>query len=135
MTSTSRGISRHGWSEIVVDGRGNFYVNDIAADGSLSNRPVWADGLAPDGICLDADGCIWTYAAETQECVRVREGGEVLERLGRSLFATRLGGPDRRTLLMLVAEWSGTGGVNDAITRRTGQVLIADVPAPGAGWQ
>ena len=109
---------------------------DIAADGSLSNRRVWADGLAPDGICLDADGCIWTHAAEMQECVRVREGGEVLDRikLDRSLFATMLGGPDRRTLFMLVAEWSGTGGVNDAITRRTGQVLIGDAPAPGAGW-
>jgi sugar lactone lactonase YvrE len=34
---------------------------DIAADGSLSKRRVWADlGEAfPDGICLDADGAVW----------------------------------------------------------------------------
>ena len=32
---------------------------DIADDGSFSNRRVWADGVGPDGICLDADGCIW----------------------------------------------------------------------------
>src|SRR5262249_1974822 len=34
---------------------------DIAADGGLSNRRVWADlaGGAPDGICLDVEGAIW----------------------------------------------------------------------------
>merc|ERR1719161_1856274 len=34
---------------------------DIAADGTLSNRRVWADlgGCAPDGICLDAENCVW----------------------------------------------------------------------------
>ena len=34
---------------------------DIAADGSLSNRRVWADlgDGVPDGICLDAEGAVW----------------------------------------------------------------------------
>ena len=34
---------------------------DIAADGALSNRRVWAElgeGV-PDGIALDAEGAIW----------------------------------------------------------------------------
>ena len=191
------GISSHGWSEIVVDGRGNIYVNsiefdflagdapapgiialitpdgsarqvadglafpngmvvtpdnatlivsesftgtltafDIGADGNLSNRRVWADGLGPDGICLDTDGCIWTHAPETHECVRVRQGGDVLQRIkiDRDLFATMLGGPDRRTLFMLVAEWHGTDKVDEAMARRTAQVLVADAPAPGVGW-
>jgi sugar lactone lactonase YvrE len=45
-----------------------------------------------------------------------------------------LGGPDRRTLFMLTADWRGTEGMEDVIKERTGQVLIADAPAPGVGW-
>jgi sugar lactone lactonase YvrE len=110
---------------------------DIADDGTLSNRRVWADGVGPDGICLDADGCIWTSSASmTNDCVRVREGGHVLEtvELDRSCFATMLGGPDRRTLFMLTAEWQGTEGVEATIQARTGQVLVADASTPGIGW-
>jgi sugar lactone lactonase YvrE len=110
---------------------------DIAEDGTLSNRRVWADGVGPDGICLDADGCIWTSSASmTNDCARVREGGEVLERfeLDRSCFATMLGGPYRGTLFMLTAEWRGPEGVEDVIRARTGQVLVVDAPAPGVGW-
>ncbi len=108
---------------------------DIAEDGTLSNRRVWADGVGPDGICLDTDGCIWASSGNmTNDCARIREGGEVLEtiELDRPCFAAMLGGPDRRTLFMLTAEWRGTEGVEDVITARTGQVLVADAPAPGA---
>jgi sugar lactone lactonase YvrE len=110
---------------------------DIADDGTLSNRRVWADGVGPDGICLDADGCIWASSANmANDCARIREGGEVLERidLGRPCFATMLGGPGRRTLFMLTADWRGTGEVEDVIKERTGQVLVVDAPAPGVGW-
>jgi len=110
---------------------------DIANDGSLSNRRIWADGVGPDGICLDEDGCIWTSGASmANDCIRVREGGEVLERieLGHPCFATMLGGPARRTLFMLTADWRGTGGVEDVIKARTGQVLVADVSTAGVGW-
>jgi sugar lactone lactonase YvrE len=110
---------------------------DIADDGGLSNRRVWAEEVGPDGICLDADGCIWASSASmANDCARIREGGEVLERieLGRPCFATMLGGADRRTLFMLTADWRGTGGVEAVIKARTGQVLVADAPAPGIGW-
>jgi sugar lactone lactonase YvrE len=72
----------------------------------------------------------------TNDCARIREGGELLERfeLGRACFATMLGGPDRRTLFMLTAEWQGTEGVEEVIAARTGQVLVVDAPAPGVGW-
>jgi sugar lactone lactonase YvrE len=44
---------------------------DVAEDGTLSNRRVWADGVGPDGICLDADGCIWASSgARTNDCAR-----------------------------------------------------------------
>jgi sugar lactone lactonase YvrE len=110
---------------------------DIEDDGPLSNRRIWADAVAPDGICLDADGCIWASTAHgTNDSARIREGGEVLERidLGRPCFATMLGGPERRTLFMLTADWRGTEGIEDVIKARTGQVLVAEAPAPGVGW-
>jgi sugar lactone lactonase YvrE len=110
---------------------------DIAEDGTLSDRRVWAEGVGPDGICLDEDGCVWASSGSmTNDCARIREGGEVLEaiELDRPCFAAMLGGPDRRTLFMLTAEWRGTGGIEEVIEARTGQVLIADAPAPGVGW-
>jgi sugar lactone lactonase YvrE len=110
---------------------------DLANGGSLSNRRLWAEGVGPDGICLDADGCVWASSAiMANDCARIREGGQVLERieLGRPCFATMLGGADRRTLFMLTADWRGTGGVEAVIKARTGQVLVADAPAPGVGW-
>jgi sugar lactone lactonase YvrE len=108
---------------------------DIAADGSLSNRRVWADlgeGV-PDGICLDADGVAWYADVPNQRCVRVREGGEVLQTvdLDRGCFACMLGGADRSTLFILAAEWHGVE--NAAGGPPTGQVVAVPAPAPGVG--
>jgi len=64
---------------------------DIAADGSLSDRRVWADlhDGVPDGICLDAENAVWYGDVPNKRCVRVREGGEVLQtvELDRGCFA------------------------------------------------
>jgi len=207
-TRTCRVIADQNWNEIVVDGRGNIYVNganfdflggeapqpgiialvttdgavrqladgidfpnrmvvtpdnatliisesfagrltafDIDEDGSLSNRRSWAEGVGPDGICLDADGALWTHSADTRThtgrddspegaCIRVREGGEELQRfeLDRAGFACALGGPDRTTLFMLAAEWRGIEHIDEVVAARTGQVLVARAPAPGVGW-
>ena len=109
---------------------------DIAADGSLSNRRVWADldNGVPDGICLDAEGTIWYGDVPNKRCVRVREGGEVLQtiELDRGCFACMLGGVDRRTLFLVAREWGGMESTAEG--ERTGQVLSAPAPAPGAGW-
>jgi sugar lactone lactonase YvrE len=110
---------------------------DIDDDGSLSNRRTWADGVAPDGICLDADGCIWASTAHgANDCARIREGGEVLDRiqLDGPCFATMLGGPNRRTLFMLVADWRGPENIDEVVAARSGRVLVASAPAPGVGW-
>ena len=109
---------------------------DIAANGGLSNRRVWAtlgDGV-PDGICIDAENAVWYADVPNQRCVRVREGGEVLAtiNLDRGCFACMLGGADRRTLLLVTTEWRGPAGMTDG--RRTSQVLTVPAPAPGAGW-
>ena len=109
---------------------------DIAADGGLSNRRVWADldeGV-PDGICIDAENAVWYADVPNERCVRVREGGEVLQtvQLDRGCFACMLGGADKRTLFMMAAKWAGPANMFDE--PGTGQVLTVKAPAPGAGW-
>jgi sugar lactone lactonase YvrE len=182
-----RGIAAGGWNEIVVDSRGNTYVNgspgivlltadgtlslaardfafpngmaimpdnstliiaeshgkrltafDIGADGSLSNRRVWADLVdgVPDGICIDADSAVWYADVPNKRCVRVREGGEVLQTVNhdRGCFACMLGGADKKTLFVIATEWRGMNKAAEVAQARTGQVLTIEAPAPGAGW-
>lgn len=193
-------LSPHGCNDIVIDGRGNTYVNnvnfdfaagppagdpapgfvalvrdgsarvvaddlafpngmavtadnatlivaesyrhrltafDIGPDGSLSNRRVWAEvgDHAPDGICLDRDGAAWYADVGDRCCVRVSQGGEVLERvqLDRGAFACMLGGKDRATLFVVAAHWPGPQRLMDH-TGWDGTVVSVLAPAPGAGW-
>jgi sugar lactone lactonase YvrE len=189
-------LANHPWNEIVVDGRGNAYVNnigfdfpggefatgivvlitpdgsvrqaaddiafpngmvvtpdngtlilaesygarltafDIGADGSLSNRRMWAhlDGGAPDGICLDSEGAVWYGDVPNRRCVRVREGGEVLQtiELDRGCFACTLGGADGKSLFLIANEWGRPESM--AAGAAMGQVLTTEAPARGAGW-
>ena len=191
------GLSDYPWNEIVVDGRGTAYVNnigfefpcgefalgtvallapdgsvrqvadgvafpngmavtpdnstlivaesyankltafDIVEDGGLSNRRVWADlgDGVPDGLCLDAEGAVWYADVPNKRCVRVREGGEVLQTidLDRGCFACMLGGPDGKTLFLVTQEWRGMESAADE-EERTGQILTAPAPAASAGW-
>src|SRR5215218_8898928 len=116
---------------ILAESYGNgLTAFDIAADGGLSNRRVWADlgDGAPDGICLDAEGAVWYADVPNERCVRVREGGEVLQtvELDRGCFACMLGGEDGNILFMVAADMTSEA--------RTGQVLTVEAPAAGAGW-
>jgi sugar lactone lactonase YvrE len=110
---------------------------DVEADGTLSNRRVWAElgDDYPDGICLDAEGAVWYADVPHQHCVRVREGGEVLQTVeaDRGCFACVLGGPDGRTLFITAASFEGAESMGGELPR-TGQVLAAHAPAPAAGW-
>jgi sugar lactone lactonase YvrE len=114
---------------------GRLTAFDVEPDGGLSNRRAWADlgGAAPDGICLDAEGAVWYADVPNRRCVRVREGGEVLQTVefDRGCFACMLGGPDGTTLFVMAAEWP-TAMTDPA--SRTGQVLTVEAPAPAAGW-
>jgi sugar lactone lactonase YvrE len=109
---------------------------DVDADGNLANRRVWADlgDGVPDGICLDAEGAVWYGDVPNRRCVRVREGGEVLQTidLDRGCFACALGGSDRRTLFLLATVWNGPAGM--FAEPHTGQLLATDAPAPGVGF-
>ena len=110
---------------------------DIAPDGSLSGRRVWADlgDDAPDGICLDAEGAAWYASVPGQHCVRVADGGEVLGRVtfDRGAFACMLGGDDRRTLFVVGARWPGAQNLMSH-TDWDGTVWSTPVAVPGAGW-
>ena len=107
---------------------------DIQPNGDLANRRVWAQTgtRVPDGICLDADGAIWIANPIAPECVRIAEGGEVLEVIetGEPCFACMLGGDDGRTLFMLTA---ASSDAHQAAASQSGQILIAAVDSPHAG--
>jgi sugar lactone lactonase YvrE len=196
--STYADLGRPGWNDIVIDGRGNAYVNgagfnpmageafapgsvflvtpdgtvrqvagdiafpngmaviadnstlivadsyghqlvgfDIDADGSLSGRRVWADlgeGV-PDGICTDAEDAVWYADVPHRHCVRVAEGGKVLQtvELDRGGFACAIGGPARTTLFIVGATWQGMTAA-EMVAPGSGQVVAVDVHVPGAGW-
>jgi len=103
---------------------------DITPDGGLTNRRPWAElgeSAAPDGICLDADGAVWYADVPNHQCVRVREGGEVIRAVdtGLGCFSCAAGGPDGRTLLMVVADWSR--GPEMFTGDPTGQILALDL--------
>jgi sugar lactone lactonase YvrE len=124
---------------------GRLTAFDIEPDGSLTNRRAWAENVAPDGICIDAEGAVWTGAADVRAMtgrdtdpggalVRVREGGEILDRIefDRPCFSCTLGGPNGNTLCIVGQHWRGFDQVDALIADRTGHVLCIDVDAPGA---
>jgi sugar lactone lactonase YvrE len=120
---------------------GRLTAFDIDPGGGLSHRRVFAEGVAPDGICVDAEGAVWASAG-ISSVVRVAEGGQVLQRVGlrenRAAFALMLGGPDRRTLFICTAEWRPADGHVANLDRlangpRTGQILTLPVSVPGVG--
>ena len=129
-------ITDDGGTLIVAESHGHrLTAFDIGTDGRLSGRRVWADlgDAAPDGICLDAEGACWYADVPNQRCVRVREGGKVLDVIeaDRGCFSCMLGGDDGRTLYVGAAEWFGMDRI--AETAGTGQILSARVVVPHAG--
>jgi sugar lactone lactonase YvrE len=109
---------------------------DIADDGSLSNRRVWAQlpsTIGPDGICLDAEGGIWCANPEGQDSVvRVLEGGTITDRIkvDRHAYAVMLGGPERKQLFICT---SGSHDPAEIHRSPSASFQIVDVRVPGAG--
>lgn len=107
---------------------------DIAPDGTLGARRVWAqmDFVATDGMCLDAEDQVWLANAVTNECLRVREGGEVTATLttSQTSFACMLGGDDRRTLFVMTAPSSDRFKIAE---KTLGRIEVAEVHVAGAG--
>ena len=107
---------------------------DVAPDGTLSNRRVWAPmpDRAPDGMCLDADGNVWMANAVAPECLHVAPGGKILEIIdtGDPCFACMLGGDDGRTLFLVTTP---TWVREECQKAALGKVLMTRVESPHAG--
>jgi sugar lactone lactonase YvrE len=122
---------------------GRLTAFDVADDGSLSGRRTWAEGLGPDGICLDGDA-IWSQTADTVThtgdpdapagaVVRVLDGGEITHRIDTELpcFACAVGGPDGRHLFLLCNEFEGIDRAAEVQARRSARVLVTELPTDG----
>lgn len=145
-------ITPDGAALIVGETTGNRYsAFDLAADGTLSNRRVWAEfgpapvadsfaeGLAqikvaPDGCSLDAEGHMWVADALNNRCIRVAPGGAIVDTItvpgGLGIYACQLGGHDGQTLLLCSAPdffEHNRAGVNEAMLFTT----TVDVPHAG----
>ena len=112
--------------------------------GDLAGRRTWADfddpavraitgrPILPDGISLDAAGCIWVADALSGRVIRVGEGGTIREEIAvdTGTFACMLGGPQGTTLFIcgapsyLADERRGT---------RDSVLLAVEVDVPRAG--
>ena len=113
---------------------------DINDDGSLSNRRVWADLTniekdytpVPDGICLDKENAIWMASPSTNEVLRIKEGGIILDKISvqTNAYACVLGGKDRRTLFVCT---SGGSDMQTCIEKKEGRIEYFKVDIPGAG--
>ncbi len=94
----------------------------------------WAEvaGAYPDGICLDEEGAVWFADARGRCAVRVREGGEILDRVSteQGCYACTLGGPDGRTLFLCTGEFGPSGRSRE---NRKGRIEMTTVAIGGAG--
>ncbi len=129
-------VTPDGSTLIVADSYGKQLIGfEINEDGNSSDRRIWADlgDGVPDGICLDVEGAVWYADVPNRRCVRVAEGGEVLQTVDhdRGCFACMLGGPDGSTLFIAAQEWSGPEGIGTGPP--TGQIVQVDSSAPHAG--
>jgi sugar lactone lactonase YvrE len=129
-------ITPDGATLIVADSYGNQLIGfDIGSDGRLSGRRTWADlgDDNPDGICLDAEGAAWYADVPHRHCVRVTEGGDVLQtvEVDTGCFACMLGGSDETTLFVAAQEWNGPEAVGKG--PRTGRILAVEARAAHSG--
>ena len=102
-------ITADGATLLVAESSGKDVVGfDLGADGTLTNRRVWAElPDAPDGIGIDAEDGVWVAGVIANRFVRVIEGGEVTDTIeipGRHPIACAVGGD---TLFMLTATTLG----------------------------
>lgn len=147
-------------SVLAPDGRTLIVAETIAArlrafsvgeDGALSDPRVYAQiaptpeltplddllpriDFAPDGITLDAEGCVWAGDSLHQRCARIAPGGEILEEVeapgGLAIYGVMLGGEDGRTLLMCAApDWRQERKDGD----RDSVLFTTQVEVPHAG--
>jgi sugar lactone lactonase YvrE len=145
-------ITEDGTTLIVGETLGNRYTSfTIAPDGSLRDRAVWAQlgpevilgdamstleqlRVAPDGCTLDAENHIWAADAIGGRCIRVAQGGTIVDEVrpsgGLGVFACALGGDAGRTLLLCCAPDYFENNRRDA---REAVLVTMEVDVPHGG--
>ncbi|MBV8570955.1 MAG: SMP-30/gluconolactonase/LRE family protein [Acidobacteriaceae bacterium] len=143
-------LTPNGKTLIVAETTMNRLSAFDVTSGSLGKQRIWAAfgapptstsfadlfnevDVAPDGICLDAEGAIWVADAKNGRLIRVAEGGDILEELktdGMGVFACMLGGDDRRTLFACVAP---TFHESKASANHQAAIWMTHVDVQGAG--
>lgn len=130
------------------------FLNRLSAfdleSGRLGQRRTWASfgnlprstdveeiiagaEVAPDGICLDAEGAVWVADAAHGRLIRVAEGGKILEEIkteGTGVFACMLGGEDGCTLFICTAP---TFVEAEASANHRSSIWMTRVRVPHAG--
>jgi sugar lactone lactonase YvrE len=161
VSAAADGLHFPNGSMITPDGR-TLLVNEttaariaaftIADDGSLSDHRVWAQiaetpphttleellpqvELAPDGGCLDADGCVWVGDSLHHRAARVAPGGEVLEEIPAPddlvFYGCMIGGDDGHTMLLCAApDWR----LEPVEGAKPSVLFTTHVDAGRAGW-
>ncbi len=129
-------LTPDGTTLIVAESTGRrLTAFDVADDGMLGGRRVFADGLdgPPDGICLDDDGGMWVGMTLAHQFERIVEGGEVTDRIDigeRTAIACALGGPEGRTLFLVTTPDAYPDRVRGTLLSRLDATTV-DVPAAG----
>jgi len=143
-------LTPDGGTLIVAESTMNRLSAFHVTSGSLGERRTWAAfgdpptstdagevlkqvAVAPDGICLDAEGAVWVADAAHSRLLRVAEGGRIIEERktdGVGVFACMLGGDDGRTLFASVAP---TFHEAEASANHHASILMTKVEVPHAG--
>jgi sugar lactone lactonase YvrE len=131
-------VADDGKSLVVAESAGARLSRYSVRDGVLSDRgPVpltpaaHMPFVAPDGICLDAEGGLWTADPLARRVIHLSEGTIDHEiTLADHPLACVLGGEDRRTLFICTNEaWSK----HDRKDVPSGSVVTVRADVPGAG--
>ncbi|TVY00859.1 SMP-30/gluconolactonase/LRE family protein [Mycolicibacterium porcinum] len=108
----------------------------IGADGGLSDRRVFAEGLdgPPDGLAIDAEGGVWAALTLAQEFQRFApDGSAVTHRIDahdRTPIACALGGLEGRTLFLITTTDAYPERLIGTKLSRI-DTLVVETPAPG----
>ncbi|MGC2617994.1 MAG: SMP-30/gluconolactonase/LRE family protein [Acidobacteriaceae bacterium] len=135
---------------IIAETLANRLSAFTVSDGGLGGRRIWAAfgdppetndvgrilagaAVAPDGICLDAEGAVWVADVLNRRVIRVTEGGTIVQEMetdGLCAFACMLGGDDGQTLFVCAAP---TFDEAEAAAHHRSSILMTRVDVPHAG--
>jgi xylono-1,5-lactonase len=114
-----------------------IYAFDLATDGALSNKRVFAridqENVFPDGPSVDAEGCLWSGLFGGSGLVRFSPRGEVLERIQlpcANVTKAAFGGDDLRTLYITTA-WTGLSNAQRNAQLLAGGLFSVRIDTPG----